>query len=194
MSSNDQESKNAFKIQINAFLQSYQKPQITDNNLWRDYAALLYYKFDAQDISKALSSIRAQHTRIDPNPLPLIVEIIKSAGVEPKNIAALAAPVELSEPSLLNALASMIVQYALSKFINNAFLAQCVNKNFRLDNITKFKQIIINYVDKPEALKRKGDDAGIRLPHSAWINNKMMSAYILAKHIKDLQNLNNKAD
>ena len=192
MSSTDQASKKDFKKCINDFLESFQKKSIADVNLWEDYGKKLYYKFHHQDIKRALSRIRERHTKIDANPLPLILETLKSLGVSEQKLIALPAQTALPESDLLNALARMIVKYAQQGFIDNIFLARCADKKHRIDNTAKFKEEITRYIKQPSLLKMDGDEMGIRLPYSIFIINKMMSAYSLAKHINEMQKINAK--
>jgi hypothetical protein len=192
MSSTDQASTKDFKKCINDFLESYQKKAIADVNLWEDYGKKLYYKFHHQDIKRALSRIRENHTKIDANPLPLILETLKSLGVSEQKLIALPTQTTLTEPDLLNALSRMIVKYAQQGFIDNIFLARCADKNYRIDNTAKFKEEIKSYVKQPSPLKMDGDELGITVSYSIFILNKPMSAYSLAKHINEMQKINAK--
>tara|TARA_R110002020_G_scaffold13283_5_gene48111 strand:- start:1570 stop:2148 length:579 start_codon:yes stop_codon:yes gene_type:complete len=192
MSSTDQASKKDFKKCINDFLESFQKKAIADPDLWADYGEKLYYKFNQQDIKRALSRIRERHTKIDANPLPLILETLESLGAKEQKLIALPTQTSLTEPDLLNALSRMIVKYVQQGFIDNIFLARCADKKYRIDNAAKFKEEITRYINQPSLLKMAGDELGITVPYSIFILNKPMSAYSLAKHINEMQKINAK--
>ena len=199
MDKQDVGNKKLFKEAINNFLAGYNKPALQDDFM-QDYARSIYYQYSLADIKQALSRIRNKHTRIDANPLPLILETLESLGAK-KATPANTLPSQrenISKNELLNILAGQIVKYAFQGLIDDEFMLKCDDVEFRRENIQEFQAQVLDYLRTPEKLKTKWDKLGITVPHSVAITHDMkasfmcdgnkvllcnMSAYALASYI-----------
>ncbi len=200
MDKQDVGNKRLFKDAINNFLSLYNKPTLTDQFM-QEYAKCVYYRYNLDDIHRALNAIVNKHTKVDANPLPLIVDTLRSLGAD-KLAAPNALPSsqdKMSKKQLLNAFTQQLTSYAFYGMIDDNFLKKCEDLDFKEKNITAFKEKVYAYLIDSDILKTARDDLGLRQKCAISISNDLdatftfnrrtvhlcsISAYYLANYIR----------